>query len=188
VPELLRKFYKIFAAWVFKKTTQDVLLEGTRRFNPHPINTIHNNQIQTTSGRSSKTAKRPFFCSQQRKENMKPKKPQLKNEELDMYSACKLVNELMKRDGLTPDRMMRKSGMPAQFIVAILQGGLRITEGNALLFQRCFDWPAIQLLHAQLCDDLAMAAVQARMLKVILLCQEVLAQIENLRALVEKKH
>ncbi len=65
-----------------------------------------------------------------------------------------LVKDLMYLDDLTPDQMMKETGMPVKSIVEILEGKLAITPGIASLFERCFRWPAQVLLTWQLLYDI----------------------------------
>jgi plasmid maintenance system antidote protein VapI len=60
----------------------------------------------------------------------------------------------MYLDDLTPDQMMKETGMPVKSIVEILEGKLAITPGIASLFERCFGWPAQVLLTWQLLYDI----------------------------------
>jgi plasmid maintenance system antidote protein VapI len=104
-----------------------------------------------------------------------------------MFSASKLVNDLMRRGGLTPNLMMKKSGMPEGYIVAILEGKLRITEGNALLFERYFGWPARDLLYQQTLDDIAMLKARAEITRNHLEFFKTAAEMRQLIARIEKK-
>jgi plasmid maintenance system antidote protein VapI len=117
---------------------------------------------------------------------MKSEKRQRKSEVLELSSACKLVNDLMKRDGLTPDQMMKESGMPRQNIVAILEGKLAITPENASLFQRCFGWSAMELLDHQLSDLMAGGKALTEMLKIRLEVLKVGSEMRKLQPLIEK--
>jgi len=65
-----------------------------------------------------------------------------------------LVKDLMYLDDLTPDQMMKETGMPVKSIVEILEGKLAITPGIASLFERCFGWPAQVVLTWQLLYDI----------------------------------
>jgi hypothetical protein len=116
---------------------------------------------------------------------MKSNKNRRENKVLEMFSASKLVNDLMRRDGLTPNLMMKKSGMPEGYIVAILEGKLRITEGNALLFERCFGWPARDLLYPQALDDIAVLKALAEITRNEF-CKTA-AEMRQLIARIEKK-
>jgi hypothetical protein len=118
---------------------------------------------------------------------MKSNKNRRENEVLEMFSASKLVNDLMRRDGLTPNLMMKKSGMPEENIVAILEGKLRITEGNALLFEQCFGWPARDLLYQQALDDIAMLKALAELTRNHLEFFKTAAEMQQLIARIEKK-
>ncbi len=65
-----------------------------------------------------------------------------------------LVKDLMYLDDLTPDQMMKETGMPVKSIVEIIERQRRITPGIASLFERCFGWPAQVLLTWQLLYDI----------------------------------
>ena len=65
-----------------------------------------------------------------------------------------LVKELMYLDDLTPDQMMKETGMPVKAIVEIIERQRRITPGIGSLFERCFGWPAQVLLTWQLLYDI----------------------------------
>jgi plasmid maintenance system antidote protein VapI len=118
---------------------------------------------------------------------MKSNKNRRENEVLEMFSASKLVNDLMRRDGLTPNLMMKKSGMPEEYIVAILEGKVRITEGNALLFERCFGWPARDLLCQQALDDIAMLKALAEIMRNELEFFKTAAEMRQVIARTEKR-
>jgi plasmid maintenance system antidote protein VapI len=60
----------------------------------------------------------------------------------------------MYLDDLTPDQMMKETGMPVKSIVEIIERQRRITPGIASLFERCFGWPAHVLLTWQLLYDI----------------------------------
>ncbi len=64
-----------------------------------------------------------------------------------------LVKDLMYLDDLTPDQMMKETGMPVKPIVEIIERQRRITPGIGSLFERCFGWPAQVLLTWQLLYD-----------------------------------
>ena len=66
----------------------------------------------------------------------------------------KLVKDLMYADDLTPDQMMKETGMPVKSIVEIIERERRITTEIASLFERCFGWPAQVLLTWQLLYDI----------------------------------
>ena len=65
-----------------------------------------------------------------------------------------LVKHLMYLDDLTPDQMMKETGMPVKYIVEIIERQRRITTGIASLFERSFGWPAQVLLTWQLLYDI----------------------------------
>ena len=65
-----------------------------------------------------------------------------------------LVKELMYLDDLTPDQMMKETGMPVKSIVEIIERQCRITTEIASLFERYFGWPAQVLLTLQLLYDI----------------------------------
>ncbi len=65
-----------------------------------------------------------------------------------------LVKDLMYLDDLTPDQMMKETGMPVKYIVEIIERERRITTGIASLFERYFGWPAQVLLTWQLLYDI----------------------------------
>ena len=65
-----------------------------------------------------------------------------------------LVKDLMYLDDLTPDQMMKETGMPVKPIVEIIERQRRITPGIGSLFERCFGWPAQVLLTWQLLYDI----------------------------------
>jgi hypothetical protein len=60
----------------------------------------------------------------------------------------------MHLDDLTPDQMMKESGMPVKYIVEILEGERAITPEIASLFEHCFRWPAQVLLTDRLLYDI----------------------------------
>jgi hypothetical protein len=118
---------------------------------------------------------------------MKSKKQLKENEAFEMFSACRLVYDLMRRDGLTPDQMMKKSGMPTQNIVEILEGKRVITHGIAVLFERCFRWSAIELLDHQLRDLIGRFMVRVEIAKNHLEFLTKAAEIQELIARIEKE-
>ena len=66
----------------------------------------------------------------------------------------RLVQDLMYLDDLTPDQMMKETGMPVKSIVEIIERQRRITTQIASLFERYFGWPAQVLLTWQLFYDI----------------------------------
>jgi plasmid maintenance system antidote protein VapI len=78
------------------------------------------------------------------------------NEVLEMFSTSKLVNDLMRRDGLTVDLMAEATGKPVQHIIEIIKRVRWLTQEDALLFERRLRWSAEELLDRQLRDLMAM--------------------------------
>jgi plasmid maintenance system antidote protein VapI len=60
----------------------------------------------------------------------------------------------MYLDDLTPDQMMKETGMPVKSIGEIVERKRRITTEIASLFERSFGWPAQVLLTWQLLYDI----------------------------------
>jgi len=115
------------------------------------------------------------------------------NEELEMLSTSKLVEDLMKRDGLTADLMAEQTGKPVQHVIEIIKHVRDITEDDALLFERRLGWSAIELLDHQTRDLLARNKTQTEILKIwsklLKLGFEILKlkpRVEKFEALVEK--
>jgi len=65
-----------------------------------------------------------------------------------------LVKDLMYLDDLTPDQMMKETGMPVKDIVEIIERQRRITTQIASRFERYFGWPAQVSLTWQLLYDI----------------------------------
>jgi plasmid maintenance system antidote protein VapI len=123
----------------------------------------------------------------ERKDNMKSKNQEKENEVLEMFSTSKLVNDLMRRDGLTPDLMMKKTGMPTQYILAICEGKLDMTSGIALLFEKCLGWSAIELLCYQLRDLMGRTMARLKIAKNYLEFSTKAAEMQESIAQIEKK-
>ena len=124
---------------------------------------------------------------------MESKKRRRENEELKMFSTSKLVEDLMKRDGLTADLMAEQTGKPVQYIIEIIKHVRDITKDDALLFERRLGWSAIELLDHQIRDLLARYKAQMELLKIwsklLKLGFEIRkfeARVEKFEALVEK--
>ena len=86
---------------------------------------------------------------------MKSEKPQKKNKVLEMFSTSKLMEDLMKRDGLTADLVAEKTGKPVQYIIEITKHLRDMTRDDALLFEQRLGWSSIELLDHLLSDRLA---------------------------------
>ncbi len=117
---------------------------------------------------------------------MKSKKGQRENEELEMFSTSKLVEDLMKRDGLTADLMAEQTGKPVQYIIEIIKHVRDITEDDALLFDRRLGWSAIGLLDHQTRDLLARNKAQTEILKIWSKLLKLGVEIRKLEPRVEK--
>jgi len=124
---------------------------------------------------------------------MKSKKRRRENEELEMFSTSKLVEDLMKRDGLTADLMAEQTGKPVQYIIEIIKHVRDITEDDALLFERRLGWSAIELLDHQTRDLLARDKTQteilkiwSKLLKLGFEMRKLKPRVEKFEALVEK--
>jgi hypothetical protein len=100
------------------------------------------------------------------KRKMKSEKPQKENEMLEMFSTSKLVEDLMKRDGLTADLVAQRTGKPVQYVIEISKHVRDITRDDALLFERRLGWSAIKLLDHQVSDLLARYKAQLEILKI----------------------
>ena len=107
-------------------------------------------------------------------------------------SACKqratskLVEDLMKRDGLTADLMAEQTGKPVQYIIEIIKDVRDITEDDAWLFERRLGWSAIELLDHQTRDLLARNKTQTEILKIWSKLLKLGFEIRKFEALVEK--
>jgi len=124
---------------------------------------------------------------------MKTNEGRNENEAREMFSTSKLVEELMKRDGLTVDLMAEKTGKPVQYFIEIIRHVRDVEEKDALLFERRFGWSAIELIDHQIRDRIARTKVRRDILKiwVELLTHEVEwreteAEIKKFLALIEK--
>jgi plasmid maintenance system antidote protein VapI len=124
---------------------------------------------------------------------MKTNEHQKENEAWDMFSTPKLVEDLMKRDGLTVDFMAEKTGKPVQYFIEIIRHVRDINQKDALLFERCFGWSAIELIDHQTRDSIAKAEVRrdirkiwVRLLELEVEWPKVEAELEKLLALTEK--
>ena len=124
---------------------------------------------------------------------MRANKYRKETEALDMFSASKLVEDLMKRDGLTVDLMAEKTGKPVQYFIEIIRHLRDVDKEEALLFERCFGWSAIELLDHQSRDVIARLKAHTDILKIWgkLFEQEVKrrkveAHVKKLLALIEK--
>jgi plasmid maintenance system antidote protein VapI len=141
-------------------------------------------QQTTTKGKMKKTTN---------KAKMQSEKPQRENEVLEMFSASKLVEDLMKRDGLTADLVAGQTGKPVQYIIEILEHVRDITREDALLFERRLGWSALELLDHQTSDVMAKYKAQMEilkiwsgLLKVAVETREFERQVKKFEALVEK--
>ncbi len=107
-------------------------------------------------------------------------------------SACKqratskLVEDLMKRDGLTADLMAEQTGKPVQYIIEIIKHVRDITEDDALVFERRLGWSAIELLDHQTRDLLARNKTQTEILKIWSKLLKLGFEIRKLKPRVEK--
>lgn len=115
------------------------------------------------------------------------------NEAWEMFSTSKLVEELMKRDRLTVDLMAEETGRPVQYFIEIIRHLRDINQEDALLFERCFGWSAVELLEHQIHDKMARLMALIDILKIWreLFKQEIKwregeAEIKKLLALIEK--
>ena len=124
---------------------------------------------------------------------MKSKKGRRENEELEMFSTSKLVEDLMKRDGLTADLMAEQTGKPVQYIIEIIKHVRDVTKDDALLFERRLGWSAIALLDHQTRDLVARSKAQteilkiwSKLLKLGVEIRKLEPRVEEFEALVEK--
>jgi addiction module HigA family antidote len=65
-----------------------------------------------------------------------------------------LARDFVRPSGLTLDQMMKKTGMPIENIVEIIESKRPITPAIASLFERCFGWSAQELFACQTHYDL----------------------------------
>src|SRR5260370_42494110 len=124
---------------------------------------------------------------------MKSKKGRRENEELELFSTSKLMEDLMKPYGLTADLMAEQTGKPVQYIIEIIKHVRDITVDDALLFERRLGWSAIELLDHQTRDLLARNKAQTEILKIWpkllklgVEIRELKPRVEKFEALVEK--
>jgi plasmid maintenance system antidote protein VapI len=117
---------------------------------------------------------------------MKTNEHQKENEAWDMFSTPKLVEGLMKRDGLTVDFMAEKTGKPVQYFIEIIRHVRDINQKDALLFERCFGWSAIELIDHQTRDSIAKAEVRRDIRKICVRLLELEVEVKKLLALTEK--
>ena len=110
-----------------------------------------------------------------------------------MFSTSKLVEDLMKRDCLTVDLMAQKTGKPVQHFIEIIRHARDFNQKDALLFERCLGWSAIELLDHHTRDMMARLRVlidslkiRGQLLKQEIKRREVEAESKKFLALVEK--
>jgi addiction module HigA family antidote len=73
-----------------------------------------------------------------------------------------LARDFVTPSGLTPEQMMKKTGMPIKNIVQIIESKRPITPAIALLFERCFGWSAQELVACQTHYALRVGSLQLK--------------------------
>ena len=124
---------------------------------------------------------------------MKTNEHQKENETWDMFGISKLVEDLMKRDGLTVDLMAQKTGKPVQYFIEIIRHARDINQKDALLFERCLGWSARELLDHHIRDLMArfmvlidLLKIRRQLLKQEIDCRKEEAESKKFLALIER--
>ena len=83
-------------------------------------------------------------------------------EGIHLHPGEVLLRDFMKPRGLTPDQMMKKTGMPVENINELIEGKRKITPAIASVLELCFGPSAQKLVLCQSLYDWKLLAVELK--------------------------